>query len=104
MQNYEQVTSEHLAEHHKIDAARNLELCTELHRGQESQVKFVANMSRETFEMLAACEKAVQWARNENEVLSARMRDAAIDDFAQEEARLWESHDDLMKVCFAVLW
>lgn len=39
LHNYEQVTSEHLAEHQKVDAARNLELFTELHRGQESQVK-----------------------------------------------------------------
>jgi hypothetical protein len=98
LQNYEQVTSEHLAEHSKIDGARNLELFTELYRGQEAQIKFVSSMAREANEMLAVCEKAAQWARSENENLAAKMRDAAIEDFAQEEARLWESHDDFIKV------
>jgi hypothetical protein len=97
LQNYEQVTSEHLAEHHKIDSARNLDLFTELHRGQDAQTKYVSSLTREVGEMLDVCGRAVQWARAENELLSSRMKDAAVEDFVQEEARLWESHDDFIK-------
>ncbi len=97
LHNYEQVTSEHLAVHRRVEESRNLEVFTEFHRAQEAQIKFAVELEREAASMKAASERALQWAHAENERLAERMREAAKEDTVQEEARMWESHDDFMR-------
>ncbi len=97
LHNYEQVTSEHLAEHRRVDESRNLEVFTEFHRAQEAQIKFAAELGQETAGIKAASDRVLQWAHAENERLTERMREAARDDMVQEEARLWDSHDDFVR-------
>ena len=97
LQNFEQVTSEHLAEHRTVEESKNIEVYMEFFRAQESQIRYMASLDKELAELKVLAKNVTQWARSEKEQQQQRLLAAQRDDFVEEEARLWESHDDFVR-------
>ena len=97
LQNFEQVTSEHLAEHRSVEDSKYVEVYREFLHAQEAQIRYLAALDTELEDITILAKRVGKWSRREKDQQNQRLMLAQREDFVQEEARLWEAHDDFVR-------